>query len=80
VRLWFERLFRLFPFRGSTYDRSSSRDHRGDVYVTVDWLAHVTPAAGGASENAGAHVLRFRALPASMWVADGDGRAASVAQ
>ncbi len=50
-----------------------------DVYVTVAWLAHVAPAAGGAYENAGAHILRIRRCRAVCLHAYEDSQAVAAA-
>jgi ketosteroid isomerase-like protein len=60
VRLWFERLFRLFPALRFTVTRVAVSGWPWDLSVAVEWRADVTPAAGPAYVNVGAHVLRIR--------------------
>jgi ketosteroid isomerase-like protein len=60
VRLWFERLFRLFPELRFTVTDVAVSGWPWDLTVTVEWRADVTPASGPPYVNVGAHVLRIR--------------------
>lgn len=60
VRLWFERLFRLFPSLQFTVRNVRVSGWPWDVWVAVEWVADVTPAAGNAYRNVGAHVMRIK--------------------
>lgn len=60
VRLWFERLYRLFP--SLTFELKSVSVSGGPWHtrVSVEWVASVTPAVGLPYQNIGAHVLLIR--------------------
>jgi ketosteroid isomerase-like protein len=60
VTRWFDRLFRLFPQLRLDVRRVVSSGPPWDVLACVEWVAHVTPAAGESYVNQGAHVIRIR--------------------
>ena len=60
VRLWFERLFRLFPQLDFTVTRTVASGRPWDLTVVVEWRADVTPQVGERYVNVGAHVVRVR--------------------
>jgi ketosteroid isomerase-like protein len=60
VRLWFERLFRLFPELRFTVTRVAVSGWPWELTVAVEWRADVTAAAGPGYVSVGAHVLRVR--------------------
>ena len=60
VRAWFERLYRLFPSLRFEVTTVAVSGPPWDLKVAVEWVADVTPAAGPAYRNVGAHVLRVR--------------------
>jgi ketosteroid isomerase-like protein len=60
VRLWFERLFRLFPSLRFTVTKVAVSGWPWDLTAAVEWRADVEPMVGPGYVNAGAHVLRLR--------------------
>jgi ketosteroid isomerase-like protein len=60
VRLWFERLFRLFPELRFTVTKTAATGWPWDMTVVAEWEAQVTPQLGGRYVNKGAHVVRVR--------------------
>jgi len=60
VLRWFERLGRLFPGHTFTVHRVAVTGLPWDLRVAVQWTARLTPAAGAAYTNEGAHWLRLR--------------------
>jgi ketosteroid isomerase-like protein len=59
-RRWFERLHRLFPSLAFDLRTIAVTGPPWDLLVTVEWLADVTPVAGPAYRNQGAHLIRLR--------------------
>ncbi|MDX6272886.1 MAG: hypothetical protein QOJ92_96 [Frankiales bacterium] len=60
VRLWFERLFRLFPAVTFTVTNAAASGWPWNMTVTAEWEAQVAPQVGERYVNKGAHVLRVR--------------------
>ena len=60
VRMWFERLYRLFPSLQFTVKNVHVSGPPWSMTVTVEWVADVIPKVGPPYANAGAHVLRIR--------------------
>jgi ketosteroid isomerase-like protein len=60
VRLWFERLGRLFPVHEFTVHRVVSRGWPWDTWVAVAWTARLCPQRGEPYENEGAHWINLR--------------------
>lgn len=60
MRLWFERLFRLFPnLRFEVHSIEVSGGPRNTTAV-VEWTDRATPADGSDYVNSGVHVIRMR--------------------
>lgn len=57
---WFERLYLLFPQLRFEVARVVSSGPLWDIWVAVEWVGHVTPAAGDPYVNEGTHVIRIR--------------------
>ncbi|MEP6953994.1 MAG: nuclear transport factor 2 family protein [Solirubrobacteraceae bacterium] len=60
VRRWFERLGLLFPGHDFAVHRVVSRGGPRSTWVAVQWSAILTPAAGPAYTNHGAHWIHLR--------------------
>jgi ketosteroid isomerase-like protein len=60
MTLWFERLHRLCPNLRFDVGRIVSSGPPWDIWVAVEWVAYVTPAAGEPYVNQGAHFIRIR--------------------
>ena len=60
VRLWFERVYRLFPSLVFDVTSVSVGGPPWNMRIAVEWVAHVTPVTGGSYDNVGAHVLHVR--------------------
>jgi ketosteroid isomerase-like protein len=60
VQVWFERLYRLCPQLRFEVGRVVSSGPPWNIWVAVEWVAHVTPAAGESYVNEGTHVIRIR--------------------
>lgn len=60
VRLWFERLGRLFPGHDFEVQRVVSRGWPWDTWVTVQWTAVLTPREGDKYVNEGTHWIGLR--------------------
>jgi ketosteroid isomerase-like protein len=59
VRRWFERLFRLYDLRFELRHVAVSGPP-WNLFAYVQWLAQVTPKAGGSYVNEGVHLFRIR--------------------
>jgi ketosteroid isomerase-like protein len=60
MRLWFERLFRLFPNLQFEMHSIAASGGPWDTTVVVEWTDRATPADGKDYVNSGAHVIRMR--------------------
>ena len=60
VRLWFQRLYRLFPSLRFTVRDVAVAGAPWDLTVTIEWTAAATPRIGPSYSNVGCHVLRIR--------------------
>ena len=60
VRLWFQRLYRLFPSLRFTVHDVSVAGAPWDLTVSVEWTAAATPRSGPMYSNIGCHVLRIK--------------------
>lgn len=60
LRLWFERLYRLFPSLGFTVKHIAVSGWPWDTTVIIEWHDKATLATGAPYDNDGAHVVRLR--------------------
>jgi ketosteroid isomerase-like protein len=60
VRLWFDRLARLYPGHRFDVDRVVAKGGPWDTWVFVKWKAHLTPQRGEPYVNQGSHWIRLR--------------------
>lgn len=60
MRLWFQRLFRLFPNLHFEVHSIAVSGAPWDTTVVVEWTDRATPADGTEYVNTGAHVIRMR--------------------
>jgi ketosteroid isomerase-like protein len=79
VRLWFERLFRLFPSLQFTVYNVSVSGWPWDMRVAIEWVAEATPATGPTYRNVGAHVMRVQRGKVSVLHAYEDSQAVAAA-
>jgi ketosteroid isomerase-like protein len=60
LRLWFERLFRLFPHLQFEMHTIAASGWPWDTTVVVEWTDRATPADKTDYVNSGVHVIRMR--------------------
>lgn len=60
VRRWFERLGRLYPGHEFEVNRITVGGWPWDIWIAVQWTAHLRPRAGAPYPNDGAHWIRVR--------------------
>ena len=60
MRLWFQRLFRMFPNLHFEMHSIAVSGAPWDTTVVVEWTDRATPADGTEYVNTGAHVIRMR--------------------
>jgi ketosteroid isomerase-like protein len=60
VLRWFERLGRLYPGHAFEVHRSSVSGWPWDIWIAVQWTAHLRPRVGEPYANDGAHWIRVR--------------------
>lgn len=60
LRLWFQRLYRLFPSLGFTVKHIAASGGPWDTTVVVEWHDRATLATGAPYDNDGVHVVRLR--------------------
>jgi len=60
VLRWFERLGRLYPGHEFEVHRVSASGRPWDMWVAVQWTAHLRPRVGDPYDNDGAHWIRVR--------------------
>jgi ketosteroid isomerase-like protein len=60
MRLWFERLYRLFPNLQFEVKKVSVRGWPWHTQVAVEWIDHTTAADGVSYSNEGAHWITIR--------------------
>jgi ketosteroid isomerase-like protein len=60
MRLWFERVFRLFPDLQLKVRRVAVKGPPWDMFVAIEWTDHGEAADGVTYENEGAHWIRLR--------------------
>jgi ketosteroid isomerase-like protein len=60
MRLWFERLFRLFPNLHFETHSIAASGGPWDTTVVLEWTDRATPADGKDYVNSGTHVIRMR--------------------
>lgn len=59
-RLWFERLFRLFPSIQFKVHDVIVKGWPWNTIVAVEWSADVTPASGPQYKNQGVHIIHLK--------------------
>ena len=60
LRLWFERLYRLFPMLRFSVKHMAVSGWPWDTTVVVEWHDKATLATGAPYDNDGVHVVRLR--------------------
>jgi ketosteroid isomerase-like protein len=60
LRLWFERLFRLFPNLQFEIHSMAISGYSWDTTAVVEWTDRATPIDGKNYVNSGVHVIRLR--------------------
>lgn len=60
LRLWFERLYRLFPRLSFSVKHIAVSGWPWDTTVVVEWHDKATLATGAPYDNDGVHVVRLR--------------------
>jgi len=60
MRLWFERLFRLFPNLQFEIHSMAISGYPWDTTAVVEWTDRATPLDGKTYLNSGVHVVRLR--------------------
>jgi ketosteroid isomerase-like protein len=59
-RLWFERMYRLFPNLAFEVTAVAASGPPWDLTLVAEWIDRATPADGGGYENRGVHVVKLR--------------------
>jgi ketosteroid isomerase-like protein len=60
LRLWFQRLFRLYDSPVFEVHRITLTGWPWDLRAAAEWSAVVTPARGDTYRNRGVHIIRIR--------------------